>query len=627
MIPKIIHYCWFGGKPLPDTAKKCINSWKEYLPDFEIVQWNESNFDIHSCAYVEQAYGTKKWAFVADYVRYYAVYHHGGIFLETDTEVIRSFDNLLNDSAYFGFGPVNMTIPTFGAEKGHPVLKDLMNYYHSHSFVMSNGELDLTTINVVTKNVLVDNYSLQMNGQTQLLSHGIKVYAKEYFFSTDWETGVITKNPNLYIIHYADASWLTEEQKKVVKIKRKYKNLFGDNLGDLIGTAVGFAKTKGVRSTYYHGKNYIIRRVGNRLMKLISSLYVNKKKIVFENFLGRGFGDNPKYIALELLNRKLNYDLVWIVNRGTSYTFPKGIRTVERGSFRELFELATARFWIDNTRKEEFIYKRKKQCYIQTWHGFVPLKKMEKDAIQTLSKDYIFSAIHDGAMTDLMLSGCKIRTRLYNMSFWYDGEVKEWGSPRNDIFFKDFNYKEKVSEFFKIDSKYKILLYAPTFRDDRSVTPYNIDFEKLILTLQNKFGGEWKVLIRLHPNIADQCSFMKYSNTIINASSYDDIQELFAASDVLITDYSDCMFEFSLMRKPVFLYTPDLESYTKSRDFYRDFKSLPYPMADTNDNLRTLILDFDNKTYDDSLTIFFEEIGVLENGTASKSVVDYITSF
>lgn len=123
MIPKIIHYCWFGGKPLPDTAKKCINSWKEYLPDFEIVQWNESNFDIHSCAYVEQAYGTKKWAFVADYVRYYAVYHHGGIFLETDTEVIRSFDNLLNDSAYFGFGPVNMTIPTFGAEKGHPVLK------------------------------------------------------------------------------------------------------------------------------------------------------------------------------------------------------------------------------------------------------------------------------------------------------------------------------------------------------------------------------------------------------------------------------------------------------------------------------------------------------------------------
>lgn len=110
-----------------------------------------------------------------------------------------------------------MTIPTFGAEKGHPVLKDLMNYYHSHSFVMSNGELDLTTINVVTKNVLVDNYSLQMNGQTQLLSHGIKVYAKEYFFSTDWETGVITKNPNLYIIHYADASWLTEEQKKSCK--------------------------------------------------------------------------------------------------------------------------------------------------------------------------------------------------------------------------------------------------------------------------------------------------------------------------------------------------------------------------------------------------------------------------
>lgn len=627
MIPKIIHYCWFGGKPLPPKAKKYIESWKKFCPDYEIKEWNESNFDVHCCRYVEEAYNAKKWAFVSDYARFLALYNEGGIYFDTDIEVLKPFDNLLGCGAFFGFGWETLTLPVFGASKGLDCYRKILYYYEQRAFIQADGSYDLSPIENSAMKILIEDYGLVVNGKEQMLKEDIVVYPKEYFCSTKWDTGEIIRNPLLYIIHYADGSWLSDEQKQAVKIKKCLKKLLGSKLGDLLGTAVVFAQIQGVKSTYYHGKNYVIRKVGNRLMKLISALYVNRKKIVFENFLGRGFGDNPKYIALELLNRKLNYDLVWIVNRGTSYIFPRGIRTVERGSFRELFELATARFWIDNTRKEEFIYKSEKQCYIQTWHGFVPLKKMEKDAIQTLSKDYISSAIHDGAMTDLMLSGCKIRTNLYNMSFWYDGEVKEWGSPRNDMFFKDFNYKEKVSDFFKIDSKYKTLLYAPTFRDDRSVTPYNIDFEKLIPTLQNKFGGEWRVLIRLHPNIADQCSFMKYSNTVINASSYDDIQELFAASDVLITDYSDCMFEFSLMRKPVFLYTPDLESYTKSRDFYRDFKSLPYPMADTNDNLRTLILDFDNKTYNDSLTIFFEEIGVLENGTASKSVVDYITSF
>jgi len=263
-----------------------------------------------------------------------------------------------------------------------------------------DGSYDLSPIENSAMKILIEDYGLVINGKEQILKEDIVVYPKEYFCSTKWDTGEIIRNPLLYIIHYADGSWLSDEQKQAVKTKKCLKKLLGSKLGDLLGTAVVFAQIQGVKSTYYHGKNYVIRKVGNRLMKLISALYVNKKKIVFENFLGRGFGDNPKYIALELINRKLNYDLVWIVNRGTSYTFPKGIRTVERGSFRELFELATARFWIDNSRKEGFVYKSKKQCYIQTWHGFVPLKKMEKDAIQTLSKDYISSAIHDGAMTE-----------------------------------------------------------------------------------------------------------------------------------------------------------------------------------------------------------------------------------
>ena len=357
MIPKIIHYCWFGGKPLPPKAKKYIESWKKFCPDYEIKEWNESNFDVHCCRYVEEAYNAKKWAFVSDYARFLALYNEGGIYFDTDIEVLKPFDNLLGCGAFFGFGWETLTLPVFGASKGLDCYRKILYYYEQRAFIQADGSYDLSPIENSAMKILIEDYGLVVNGKEQILKEDIVVYPKEYFCSTKWDTGEIIRNPLLYIIHYADGSWLSDEQKQAVKIKKCLKKLLGSKLGDLLGTAVVFAQIQGVKSTYYHGKNYVIRKVGNRLMKLISALYVNRKKIVFENFLGRGFGDNPKYIALELLNRKLNYDLVWIVNRGTSYIFPRGIRTVERGSFRELFELATARFWIDNTRKEEFIYK------------------------------------------------------------------------------------------------------------------------------------------------------------------------------------------------------------------------------------------------------------------------------
>lgn len=383
-------------------------------------------------------------------------------------------------------------------------------------------------------------------------------------------------------------------------------------------------KSDGVRGLPNHANNFLKRRIGPLYMQIMGKFFFCKKKIVFNNFAGRGYGDNPKYVASELLSRKEKYDCVWIVRKGTNYSFPKGIRTVVHGTWKEMYELATAGFWVDNNRKAEYIYKSERQKYIQLWHGFYPLKKMEKDAVEQLDPSYIRMAIHDGAITDLMVSGSKARTPIYKNSFWYNGEILECGTPRNDIFFDGIDYRQRVVEFFGLKKEKKLLLYAPTFRDDHSIDAYNLDFERLLSSLRKRFGGEWCVMVRLHPAVREKSGFIKYSDVIIDASAYDDIQELFAACDMLISDYSDCMFEFSLTYKPVLLYAADLDAYMHGRSFYYDIRELPYQLTESNDELMSAVEEFNEEDYEKRLKAFFDKIVVLEKGTASKTIVDYI---
>jgi CDP-glycerol glycerophosphotransferase len=622
-IPKVIHYCWFGGNPLPQKTLECIESWKNFCPEYQIKVWNEDNFDVHCCKYVEQAHVAEKWAFVADYARFFVMYTEGGIYLETDSELVRPIGELLKHKAFFGFGPATMTVPLCGTVKNSSVAKAMIQYYEAIPFKRESS-FDLTTVNEILFNVLTTQYSLVHNNEFQILKDDVAVYPKEYFFSTDWETGVITRNPNLYVIHYADASWMSDEQKHQLHFKRTAISFFGIKIGSIIGDAWYLLKRDGVGEIFNHAYRFFYRALAPSFMKVLNTLYCNRRKVVFENFAGRGYGDNPKYIAEELLSRNLNYDLVWIVKKGTSYSFPSGLRTVSSGTMRELLELATAQFWVDNNRKKKHIAKSDNQKYIQTWHGFYPLKKMEKDAETSLTKEYVASAIHDSQMTDLMVSGCKARTEIYKKSFWYDGEIAEWGTPRNDIFFSGRDLRGQVYNSLGIHSGKKLVLYAPTFRDDHSVSAYDIDFDRLRYSLNHRFGGEWVCVVRLHPAISEKSSFMNYSDVIIDASAYPDIQELFAASDLLITDYSDCMFEFSLTRKTVLIYASDIESYTKGRNFYYDIHDLPFSIAESNEGLSELIFGFDDTDYQEALAKFFNDIGVFEKGTASKSVVDYI---
>ena len=370
---------------------------------------------------------------------------------------------------------------------------------------------------------------------------------------------------------------------------------------------------------------YFIKKIKSILLYSLALFPIKNNKLLIINYCGKGFGDNGKAIINEIINQNLNYDIVWSIKNNKKNIFPNEVRTVKFNSFRFFFELITSKIWINNCRMPLYTWKRKKQFYIQAWHGGIALKKIEKDAKDRLDKYYIKSAKKDSKMANLFLSNSNFCTNIYKKAFWYDGEILECGSPRCDCFFNDKNEVNlRVRKYFDIDNNSKILIYAPTFRLNESTEVYNIDFEKLISCLENKFNCKWKILARLHPNISYKHGFIKYTSNIINATNYEDMYDILNISDILITDYSSTMFEFSIMHKPVFLYATDIEEYKNDRNFYFNIFNLPYKVAQSNDELLQLITCFEEKKYLSELRSFLLKLGICEYGNASKQVVDII---
>lgn len=340
---------------------------------------------------------------------------------------------------------------------------------------------------------------------------------------------------------------------------------------------------------------------------------IKKNRILFSNFFGKGYGDNPKYLADELLSRNIeNLELVWLVKEKNYEEIPSEIKQVKRGTLKELYYLATSKIWIDNCRKHYGISKKKKQFYIHTWHGTVGLKKIEKDCEDILKKNYIKAAKADSKMIDLIPSGSKLFTEIIKSSFWYDGEIYECGTPRCDIFFK---YKKEEKD-------YNIVLYAPTFRDDGETSVYDLDYNKIIQTLEKTTKKQWKLIVRFHPNVSYLQKTVKYNDKIIDGSKFDDMNKLIIDSDILITDYSSSMFDALLIKRSVFLYTPDLEKYLDARGSYIDIKNSPYSFSKTPEELIKNIENFDEKKYIEKVDKYIQKIGIIEDGNASKRVID-----
>lgn len=239
-IPKKIHYCWFGRNPLPESALKCIASWRKYFPDYEIIEWNEDNFDINIIPYTAQAYKARKYAFVSDYARFKILYEHGGLYFDTDVEVIKSFDYILRNGSFMGFeidpckeyrcGAVNPGVG-MGSAAGDPVLAKIMRKYCTLQFKKSDGTLNLTTIVSYTTDVLKECGLSDVQGVQHLENYTI--YPSDYFNPYDDLTGKLIKTTNTVSIHWYSKTWL-----KVNPLRKKLSNWVHRILGTKVSSQI-----------------------------------------------------------------------------------------------------------------------------------------------------------------------------------------------------------------------------------------------------------------------------------------------------------------------------------------------------------------------------------------------------
>ena len=354
-------------------------------------------------------------------------------------------------------------------------------------------------------------------------------------------------------------------------------------------------------------------------------LPIQQNKIVITSFYGRGYGDNFKPIVEELLKRGENLDIIWLTaDDAAAKSLPSGVRPVPYTAKNRIHELCTAKIWLDNCRKGARV-KKPGQWYLQTWHGFA-LKRIERDAIESLPADYAEYASRDSAQTDLIVSNSALMTKIYKESFWYSGEVAEFGSPRNDVLFAPAeNLREKVRQELRLPQDCRMALYAPTFRADGSLDAYCVDYARLQKALVQRFGGNWVVLIRLHPNVMAKAKNLKFDGvTTFDATRYNDMQELLAAADAVISDYSSLMFDYGLTKRPCFQFAVDIEAYRKDRNFYFPLSKMPFPLAENNDALEQAVLQWDQTAAEQAWAHFCEEFGIREDGKAAARCADWI---
>lgn len=387
---------------------------------------------------------------------------------------------------------------------------------------------------------------------------------------------------------------------------------------------------------------------------------IQKQKIVFSAFEGGGYGCNPKYIAEELIKRinfyNKKYKLLWLVNDETK-RFPSEIMPIKNTFWNRVYHLATAEAWIDNSRKEFGALKRSGQLYIQTWHGNIGFKAMGLWRGDGFSKIARMVSEHDSGLIDYVIIDSEWCREMFPDGMLYYGNFLATGTPRCDILHDvPAGLHEKVRRLYGLSDDAKILLYAPTFRETGQKTKRRVyssytglDFAELINSLETKFPGQWYIFMRLHPQLATamNCEAVtKNNNRLIDVSSADDVYEILAVTDALITDYSSLAFDACLAKIPVFIYAEDLDTYAHERgDMQWIFSrgknvpilnnpnmtpniktKLPFGVAETNQELREQIKVFDTNAYNGTINNFLQDVGMIFDGNASERVADIIAA-
>ncbi len=373
---------------------------------------------------------------------------------------------------------------------------------------------------------------------------------------------------------------------------------------------------------------HILKKCKNGLVYATSLLFyllpINKNKIVMDHFDGKGYGDSPKYLAEELL-KDPKYKIIWMVNDKKT-PMPNGIKKVKSHSLRALYHIITAKLWVGTVRGAIMpLFKRKKQFYLQTWHGGLPIKRIEKDAESELPISYIKEAKKDGEMCDCILSSSKFISDIFKRAFWTDAKILEYGIPRGDLLFDNKNESVLyLKKKYNLEGKF-VVLYVPTFRSRPDFyETLDLDASKLKETFEKKYNKEVAICFKVHPNDLSKLDKMNMEN-IVNMSYEDDSQAVLMTADFLISDYSSMMFDFMFIQRPAIIYATDYEDYiTNDRKLYVDVTKLGIPYYSSFDELIKGIENLDDKELIKSNKKAIEFFGITQQPNSTKIVVEYL---
>ena len=370
------------------------------------------------------------------------------------------------------------------------------------------------------------------------------------------------------------------------------------------------------------------------LFRFYGFLPIQKNKIVATTMRGRRYGDNPQFIVECLHAKNPQIDVVWLTANGYDCDAPIWIRKVPyKYSIRTIYELATARVWIDTHRLRSSVLKRKGQCFIETWHGGLGIKKIEGDVQRVLDTPWEVDEIKNTSkLADVFISNSDHLSSIYRRAFGYEGVIWKCGYPKNDIILQDHSDVVKnVKQELNIRHETKIILYAPTYRDrfawgdDPDFSVYDINYELVKKAVIEHFGGDWMFLVKWHPTMVPyiQRNHIHYDN-VMDVSTYNDMQGLLCAADIVISDYSSCLFDAALREIPCFTYAKDFEQYKGTQGAYFEMDELPFPYARNNDELISNILNYNHDDYIEKWKQFTIRTGLHETGHATDDIANKI---
>jgi len=356
----------------------------------------------------------------------------------------------------------------------------------------------------------------------------------------------------------------------------------------------------------------------------------NRNLIIFESFLGKQYSDSPRAIYEYLQKHNSAFTMYWSVDKHSIQKLSSSnIKYVKRFSIKWMFLMNSASYWVTNSRLPLWIPKPKKTTYIQTWHG-TPLKRLAADMEEvhmpgTNTEKYKRNFLSEAKKWDYLISPNKYSTTIFSRAFDFNKTIVESGYPRNDYLINQNNEEEikRIKHSIHIPSNKKVILYAPTWRDNQyySQGKYKFELEMDLDLMQKELKDDYVIALRLHYLVAENIDISAYEGFIFDFSTYEDIRELYLIADILITDYSSVFFDYANLKRPMIFYVYDIEEYRDNlRGFYFDFeKEAPGPLVKTTNELLQEI-----KNVSDSFVVdeqFYKKFCYLEDGNATERVV------